>query len=287
MADVAVRANATQAAPADYTIPGAQELLPKIVNAHMDGTSAAGTWFPCLQILDPAGNVMGSAIDRSNPQAVGGTADVSWFPHLAPQTATGQTTGVIIDQFLVDSKTSTETSGSAVLTSGTQYLVTAQGTWSFWNSTLEVGTPNADAIFPSSTAGRASTQVGVDPECIFAFHRLSPSDTLGHTTAWQFDTGAGLGYVTPQGGPFSTPQPNYLYRYTLTGGGAVLKAKIADNGPYTDNYGKVQVTVYSLSGSGSGGGGGALLPPNGADYSVLQPLSGVYSWNASLDGGSP
>lgn len=285
MSDVAIRAQATAAAPQDYLIPGAQEILPKSVNAHMDGTSASGTWYPCLQVLDPAGNVMFSAIS-SVALAVGGTADVSWFPHLAPQTATGQTTGVIIDQFLVDSKTSTETSGSAVLSSGTQYLVTAQGTYSVWNSTLEKGTPNANAIFPSSTAGRASTQVGIDPECAFAFHDEGSGFTLGHQTLWQFDTGAGLGYVTAQGGPYSTPQPNYLYRYTLTGRGSVLKAQVVDTGAYTDNYGKIQVTVYSLTGSGSGGGGGSLVPPGGSDYAILQPLSGVYGWNASLDGGS-
>ena len=285
MPDVSIRAAAITTAPLDYKIPGAQEIAPKSVTASLDGTSAAGTWYPCLQVLDPAGNVMFSAISTV-ALAVGGTADVSWFPHLASQTPSGAAAGVIIDQFLVDSKTSTETSGSAVLTAGQTYTVTAQGTYSNWNSTLEVGTPNADAIFPSSTAGRASTQVGVDPECIFAFHRLSPADTLGHTTEFQFDTGSGLGYVTPQGGPFATPQTNYIYTYSLTGGGAVLKAKMVDTGPYTDNYGKVQVTVYSTSGSSSGGGGGALLPPNGADYAVLQPLSGVYSWNAALDGGS-
>lgn len=81
MTDVAIRAQATNAAPRDYTIPGAQEILPKSVRAVMDGTSAAGTWYPCLQILDPGGNVMVSAISTS-ALAAGASADVSWFPHL-------------------------------------------------------------------------------------------------------------------------------------------------------------------------------------------------------------
>lgn len=192
--------------------------------------------------------------------------------------------GVLVDQFLVDSKSSSETSGSVVLAAGQPYLVVAQGTWSNWNSALEVGTPNADAMFPSSTAGRVSTQVGVDPECWFAFHRLSPSDTLGHKTAWQFDLGSGAAYITPQGGPYSTPQPNYLYRYSVKGQGAVLKAIVQDSGPYTDNYGKVQVSVYSLSGSSSGGGGagGAVPPAGGApDGDVLLLSGGLPAWGVN------
>lgn len=87
MADVAIRAAATAAAPRDYTVPGAQEILPKAVSAAMDGTSAATSWFPCLQVLDPGGTVMFSAIAGLSV-AAGGTADVSWFPGLGG-TATG------------------------------------------------------------------------------------------------------------------------------------------------------------------------------------------------------
>lgn len=285
MTDVAIRATDTTTAPKDYTIPGAQELLPKSVAAAMNGSAASTTWYPALQFLDPGGNVMVTAVSPV-ALAAGASADVSWFPHLAPQQVVTQSSGVIVDQFLVDSKTNTGAAGSVNLTSGVSYLVTAQGTYSLWNSALEVGSPNADAIFPSSLAGRTSTQVGLDPECSFAYHDEGTGFTLGHETFWQFDNGAGFVYVTPQGGPYATPQTNYLYRYTIVGTGVPLSAKVNDAGSYSDNYGKVQVTVYSTSGSGSGGGGGALLPPDGADYSVLQPLGGVYSWNTALDGGS-
>lgn len=285
MADVAVRASASSSVPRDYTIPGAQELLPKSVSADMDGSAAASQWFPCLQVLDPGGNVMFSALLPS--VAAGGSANVSWFPGAELEEGVQEsTTGVILDQFLVDSKTSGETSGSVVLTSGTSYVVTAQGTWSYWNAALEQGSPNADAMFPSSLVGRASTQVGLDPECAFAYHDTGSGFTVGHKTGWKFDTGSGLTYVTAQGGPYSTPQPNYLYRYTLVGGGAVLKANVSDTVLYTDNYGKVQVTVYSNSGSGSGGGGGSLLPPDGSDYSTVQVVAGVPLWSAAIDGGA-
>lgn len=82
MSDVAIRAAATAGVPRDYKIPGAQEILPKSVSATMDGTSAASAWFPCLQLLDPGGNVMFSAIAGLSI-AAGASADVSWFPGLA------------------------------------------------------------------------------------------------------------------------------------------------------------------------------------------------------------
>lgn len=83
MADVAIRAAASSAVPRDYSIPGAQELLPKSISASMDGTSAATAWFPCLQVLDPGGNVMFSAVNTTTI-AAGASADVSWFPKLRP-----------------------------------------------------------------------------------------------------------------------------------------------------------------------------------------------------------
>lgn len=79
MADVAIRAAAVKAVPRDYTIPGAQEILPKSVSATMDGSAAASAWFPCLQVLDPGGNVMFSAVS-STSVAAGASAEVSWFP---------------------------------------------------------------------------------------------------------------------------------------------------------------------------------------------------------------
>lgn len=82
MADIAIIAAATANVPRDYTIPGAQEILPKSVSAQMDGTSAATTWFPCLQVLDPGGHVMFSAVAQS-PIAAGASADVSWFRGLS------------------------------------------------------------------------------------------------------------------------------------------------------------------------------------------------------------
>ena len=81
MTDVAIIASQTKAVPQDYTIPGAQEILPKSVTATMDGTGAATSWKPCLQVIDPGGHVMFSAVGTATI-AAGVSADVSWFPGL-------------------------------------------------------------------------------------------------------------------------------------------------------------------------------------------------------------
>lgn len=81
MADVAIRSSATTAAPLDYKIPGAQEILPKVVSASLDGTGAASQFFAALQVLDPGGNVMFTSVG-SDLLSPGASADVSWFPGL-------------------------------------------------------------------------------------------------------------------------------------------------------------------------------------------------------------
>ena len=87
MTDVAIRAPAIHSAPEDYTIPGAQELLPKSVAASLDGTGAATTYYPALQLLEPGGNVMVTAVSQTAITA-GASVDVSWFPHIAQITTT-------------------------------------------------------------------------------------------------------------------------------------------------------------------------------------------------------
>ena len=116
MADIAIRATATAAAPRDYTIPGAQEILPKAITATYDGTGAAGQFFPCLEVLDPGGNVMVAAVG-SAAMSPGASADVSWFPGLgaggASATASGAWTQVFhFDVPALASPTSIDTTGS-------------------------------------------------------------------------------------------------------------------------------------------------------------------------------
>lgn len=80
MADVAIVASAVANAPQDYTLPGAQEIFLRAVGCTMNGTNATGSFVPALQMLDPAGHVMWTAVNSALPVAAGRSALVSWFP---------------------------------------------------------------------------------------------------------------------------------------------------------------------------------------------------------------
>lgn len=79
MTDVSILDPPVKAAPKAYTIRGAQEVVVKGVTASFDGTSAAGPFVPAVQIIDPAGIVIGTYV-LGQTLAAGASADVSWFP---------------------------------------------------------------------------------------------------------------------------------------------------------------------------------------------------------------
>lgn len=81
MADVALLAGGTVEAPLEYTIPGAQEIIPKSATATFDGSGAAGSFVPTLQIIAPNGTVLASC-PIATTLAAGASADVSWFPRV-------------------------------------------------------------------------------------------------------------------------------------------------------------------------------------------------------------
>jgi hypothetical protein len=81
MPDLPIVIPDTAAAPKDYTLSGTQELQLKTVRALIDGTGAASSFLPTLQLLDPNGHVMWEGATSSSV-AAGGSADVSWFPGL-------------------------------------------------------------------------------------------------------------------------------------------------------------------------------------------------------------
>lgn len=80
MPDVPIVNRATTTAPKNYTLPQSQEILLKAVSADIDGTGAAGTFLPALQMVSNNGDVMWTAIDSSQTIAAGGSASVTWFP---------------------------------------------------------------------------------------------------------------------------------------------------------------------------------------------------------------
>jgi len=89
VADISILDSSTAAAPKSYTVKGAQEIILRSVTGSYDGTGAAGSYIPAVQILDPAGFVVGTFVANTT-LAAGASADVSWFPGLkAPGTSSG------------------------------------------------------------------------------------------------------------------------------------------------------------------------------------------------------
>lgn len=81
MADVQILAPGVKAAPLDYVIPGTQEILCKCLFANFDGTAAAAAFYPAIQLISPAGKVVGTYVPGTTV-AAGGSASVSWAPFL-------------------------------------------------------------------------------------------------------------------------------------------------------------------------------------------------------------
>jgi hypothetical protein len=131
---------------------------------------------------------------------------------------------------------------SLVLEAGVAYLLTVQGTWSDWNAPLAKGTPEPDAMFPGPVSlARKSTQVGIDAETLFA-QPSNFSHQLGEWKQFQLLLGGKWVHPEPAGGPYTSPQPGHLYRYTVTGEGKQLSLRIADT-PLNDNYGQLKATI--------------------------------------------
>ena len=269
----------TAPAPALFTVPGNGQISPKVVFAHYDGTSAAGTYQPTLKIISDGGEVV-AICPIGSSLAAGVSADVSWFLGAELEEPTSGTgAGVIVESLFLTTPVGSITSATT-LQSGREYVITVQGTYSKWNLALGAGSPQADAMFPSSVAGRVSTQVGLDAECEFA-HPAGPG-TIGHVTIFEMNLGSGFAHVEPVGGPFGAPQPNFFYTYNVTGQGATATFRVND-APLADNYGKLLITIQTVGGGSSGGGEGSLLPdpsqqPNGA---WLRTSSGAAAWFAT------
>lgn len=286
-ADTLIVRDGPVTAPLDYEQPASTELVPICATASFDGTAATAAFLPTLEVIAPDGRVV-ARCPTAQQIAAGASADASWFPGVVP--APGEcdcvTSGVLVETLFLNSTATTPVYSSTVLQAGVPYLITVQGTYTEWPDALNLGTPNPDAMFPGTPGPHHGplTQVGIDPECTFA--RPSPDSTdfpLGQHYPWfQMDLGAGLAHIEPQGGPYSTPQPGYFYRYNVTGQGAPI-GFLVNIFPSDDNYGQLKITIQTVTGSSSGGGAGSLLPdpsaqPNGA---WLRTAAGAAVWTST------
>ena len=93
--NVVLIARATEAAPKDYVVPAAQEIEPLVVRADVDGTGAAGSFEPTLQVLSPAGDVIVSV--PAATVAAGGSASVTWAPFLGSGGGAGSAKTYVVE----------------------------------------------------------------------------------------------------------------------------------------------------------------------------------------------
>ena len=77
------------AAPQSYTVPNATEIVPRVVNATFDGSGAAGSFLPTLEIVSDGGVVV-ARCPTATAVAAGASAEVSFFPN-GEQAASGST----------------------------------------------------------------------------------------------------------------------------------------------------------------------------------------------------
>lgn len=78
--DVQIIAVNQQATPLDYTVAGAQELVPKAIYSEFDGSGAGGDFVPVLEIISDSGHIVASC--PATKVAAGASADVTWFPRV-------------------------------------------------------------------------------------------------------------------------------------------------------------------------------------------------------------
>ena len=224
MADVAIRQTAVTAVPLDYTLTGAQELAPKAVSASLDGTSAGSSWFPCLEVLDPAGNVMFTAI-ASTSLAAGVSADVTWFPRV-----------------------------NAVTGSGASSLTVTDGTTSVFPSTTVDFTSGATVT--NGGGGIADVAIAASP-------LTTKGDIFGHSTVdARIPVGADTTVLTADS--TQALGVKYANVSSLSGGRPNVQVFGAGAGQtWTKPAGTTAVCVVCIGSGGGGGGGGGGGASNG------------------------
>lgn len=84
-ADALITRDGPVDAPLAYPVPAASAIVPVFATATFDGTGAAGSFVPALQVLSPAGAVI-LTCPLGESVAAGVSADVSWFPGVAGTT---------------------------------------------------------------------------------------------------------------------------------------------------------------------------------------------------------
>jgi hypothetical protein len=129
MADVSILDQAVHAAPKQYKVTGSQDIVIRSVTASFDGTGAASSFVPVVQIIDPSGFVAGT-YPLGSTLTAGASADVSWFPSVG-----GTTSGIPLSAMMM----------ARVNAVGNQTIVEGDpGTIVTWGeASIDTGSPTA------------------------------------------------------------------------------------------------------------------------------------------------
>lgn len=180
----------TAAAPATWTLPASLELAVSSVYASYNGSGAAGSYIPTLEVISDAGDKVVS-IPQDASVAAGSSVEASWAPFLkgaaaasATKThvyyatgsdsggsvASGGTKTVVLSAFTTNDQSNVALDFSGGITdqivcvsASYNYVVTATVEWSAFagNRTITLGTANAETGWglPFSLTTADSVQV--------------------------------------------------------------------------------------------------------------------------------
>ncbi|WNG19000.1 hypothetical protein F0U63_33185 [Cystobacter fuscus] len=152
------------------------------------------------------------------------------------------------EELWLETQSATPIRGTAALKRGTPYLLTMKGTYNTWKTLDKTGSksgkPEPTPMFPSPKG--ANKLVGIDPEFVFAW----PTDSSLDKGSQPSPVRASSIQVSLDGGktwkhPSSTAPFNatdHAYNYELAGDDNALQVRFVDS-PYSDNYGRVQISV--------------------------------------------
>ena len=139
MADVSILDQAVHAAPKQYKVTGSQDIVIRSVTASFDGTGAASSFVPVVQIIDPSGFVAGT-YPLGSTLTAGASADVSWFPSVGGGSSSGGGGGTRTVRIAVDTP---DSSGNG-----------------FANITIGAGWTNLRRVLPAFVNGADGTWEG-------------------------------------------------------------------------------------------------------------------------------
>lgn len=157
---------------------------------------------------------------------------------------------VYLDSYEKKTKTAGPVRTKRKLARGTTYLVTAQGTFSYYDPEALRGAKycgKPEAAPRRRSKGRKNGPVFGDVETIFALPRgnLKPGDCEVlpfHWTAFQMSAGGKYRHLEAIGGRTNVPSSGHRYRYLLKGRGQVARFQLRDDFP-GDNYGVVTIKL--------------------------------------------